>query len=184
MAVNVFVSYSQKDRLAATLVGTLRANRDVRVFIAHQMATPGMSISDKVFLHGLNQCDVFLLLWSHHAADSAWVSREIEAARRLGKRIVPMLLAEDAELPPALEDIEAVPLYKNPEAGMAWLARHLAQQAVPWWQRALAGRSPSVGKLLAAGVAIGVGLLASASDESKPSPKGTPARRRTPRRAQ
>jgi TIR domain len=178
MAVNVFVSYSQKDRLAATLVGTLRANREVNIFIAHQFPAPGMSIRDKV-RHGLTHCDVFLLLWSPQAAASDWVDFEIETARKLGKRILPMLLADEPELPPALQDIEAVPLYKNPEAGMQWLAQHLAQTAMPWWQCTLAGGNLSLGKLLVAGAALGIGLLATSGDEPKPAkraPADSPAR--------
>lgn len=170
MAVNVFVSYSQKDRMAATLVGTLRANRDVHVFIAHQFPSPGMSIRDKV-RHGLTRCDVFLLLWSPQAAVSEWVGFEIDSALKLGKRVLPVLLTEDAELPPILRDIEAVPLYKNPEGAMSWLAQHLAQAAMPWWQRTLAGGNLSLGKLLAVGVAVGIGMLATSGDEAGPGRK-------------
>lgn len=188
MAVNVFVSYSFKDKLAATLVGTLRANREVRVFIAHQQqAAPGTSIREWVLRNGLQRCDVLLLLWSRRAAESEWVEEEVGLARQLGKPIVPLMLEEDAELPPALSDIQALRLDRNPEAGMSWLAMHLAHAATPWWQRALrtAVGNPRLGNLVAAGVAVGIGLLAAAADE-KPAaadPPARPAPRRRPRRA-
>ena len=52
MTFNVFVSYSEKDHIAAALVGTLRrANPSVRIFIAHQFRSPGLSIRqmDRIF---------------------------------------------------------------------------------------------------------------------------------------
>ena len=183
MALNVFVSYSQKDHLAATLIGTLRANRTVSIFIAHQFQTPGMSISDKV-LYGLRHCDLVLLLWSANAAASEWVPFEIEAATRLNKRIMPVLLTDDAELPPAIRDIEALPLYRNPEAGMTWLAHHLGQSAAPWWQHALTGITGgklSLGKLAAVGAAIGIGLLAASTEQQSEPETKPPARKRSGR---
>jgi hypothetical protein len=70
---------------------------------------------------------------------------------------------------------------------MSWLAMHLARAATPWWQRALrtAVGNPRLGNLVVAGVAVGIGLLATAPEDkpAAPDPPARPAARRRPRRA-
>jgi hypothetical protein len=164
MAVHVFVSYSEKDRLAATLVSTLRGNPNIRIFIAHQFRSPGMSIRQKVDL-AIEQSQLFLLLWSGRSESSEWVSYEVETALRLGRRILPVLV-EDVELPAGIRDIEAVPLYQDPDRWMQWLASHVNGMAAP----ARAGFTwATVAK---AGLAAVVGLAAAWSESKKESEAG------------
>ena len=186
--VNVFVSYSEEDHLAATLVSTLRGNPQVRLFIADEVKTPGMSIRQKVDI-ALRQAQVFLLLWSERSQESSWVSYEIEAALKLQKHIIPVLV-EDIELPGVLADIEAVPLYRDSRANMHLIADLLRAMATPPLERPgpLGFSWRTIAK---AGLAAAIGLAAAWSDSSgkaepsssakaEPQPgKQAPARRKS-----
>jgi hypothetical protein len=182
MAINVFVSYSEKDHLAATLVGTLRSVPQVRTFIAHQVRSPGMSIRQKVNL-AIEQAQVFLLLWSHRSESSEWVAYEVETALRLKKRVIPVLI-EDVELPDALRDIEAVPLYRDSSHYMNLIAAQLVTMAAPAVRIGpvnLTWRS-----IAKAGFAAALGLAAAWSDTTEkpaePSRQGrSPGRGKTAR---
>jgi hypothetical protein len=187
MAVNVFVSYSEKDHVAATLVGTLRRNPRVRIFIAHEVRSPGMSIRQKVDL-AIEQAQVFLLLWSQRSESSEWVAHEIDVALRLGKPVIPVLI-EDVELPEALSDIEAVPLYRDSSYYMNLIAARLAAMATPTLK--IGPLAFSWGSIAKAGIAAALGLAAAWSDSTE-KPAATPAKEpararrktgRAPRRA-
>jgi hypothetical protein len=177
MAVNVFVSYSEKDHMAATLVSTLRGNPQVHLFIADEVKTPGTSIHQKVDL-ALQQAHVFLLLWSERSQASKWVSYEIDTALRLEKRILPVLV-DGCALPESLADIEAVPLYKDSRNNMHLIAERLRTVAAPK-PRPLGFSWASIAK---AGLAAAIGLAAAWSESSAkaaPKPgKKAPARRKS-----
>ena len=177
MAVNVFVSYSEKDHLAATLVGTLRSIPQVRIFIAHEVRSPGMSIRQKVNL-AIEQAQVFLLLWTHRSRTSEWVAYEIETALRMKKRVIPVLV-EDVELPDVLSDIEAVPLYRDSSRYMNEIAAQLAAMAAPAFR--VGPLSFTWGSLAKAGLAAALGLAAAWSDSSE-QPADTPPQRPRARR--
>jgi hypothetical protein len=182
MAINVFVSYSEKDHLAATLVGTLRSIPQVRIFIAHEVRSPGMSIRQKVNV-AIEQAQVFLLLWTHRSKSSEWVAYEIETALRMKKRVVPVLV-EDVELPDVLRDIEAVPLYRDSSYHMNLIAAQLATMAAPAVR--IGPVSLTWRSLAKAGLAAALGLAAAWSDTSEksadPARQGrSPARRKTAR---
>ena len=184
MAINVFVSYSEKDHVAATLVGTLRRNPQVRIFIAHEVRSPGMSIRQKVDL-AIEQAQVFLLLWSQRSESSEWVAYEIDVARRLKKPLIPVLI-EDVELPDALRDIEAVPLYRDSSYYMDQIASQLAAMATPALR--IGPLAVSWRSIAKAGVAAALGLAAAWSDSSAkpaaPTRQGrAPARRKAIRTA-
>ena len=184
MAINVFVSYSEKDHVAATLVGTLRRNPQVRIFIAHEVRSPGMSIRQKVDL-AIEQAQVFLLLWSQRSESSKWVAYEIDVARRLKKPLIPVLI-EDVELPDALRDIEAVPLYRDSGYYMDLIASQLANMAAPAVR--IGPLSFTWRSIAKAGLAAALGLAAAWSDSSDkpaaPTRQGrAPARRKAVRTA-
>lgn len=161
MPINVFVSYSEQDQLAATLVGTLRRNPAVRLFIAHQARTPGESIQQKVDV-AISHCHVFLLLWTARSQSSEWVGYEIETARRMNKRLLPVLV-ENVPLPRSIRDVEAVPFYRDSDRGMTWLSAYFGQMA----ESAASRGGFNWGTLLRGGIAAAIGLAAAALSESK-----------------
>jgi hypothetical protein len=178
MPINVFVSYSEKDQLAATLVSTLRTNADVRLFIAHQARTPGQSIQQKVDA-AIAHCHVFLLLWTARSQASEWVGYEIETAQRMGRRVLPVLV-ENVVLPRSLRDVEAVPFYLDSDRGMAWLTRYFGQMASASTAR---GGGVNWGALVKGGLVAAIGVAAAAMTESKDGGDGAGAARgdRTPK---
>jgi hypothetical protein len=142
------------------------------------MRSPGLSIRQKVDV-AIEQAHLFLLLWSSRSQASEWVGYEIETARRLGKRILPVLV-EDVELPAELEDIEAVPLYQESDRWMGWLSSHIGAMG------AGGGSTINWGTLAKAGVAAVFGLAALWAD-SKTGESGTKdtarPKRKKPRKA-
>jgi len=155
MTFNVFVSYSERDHIAAALVGTLRrANPNVRIFIAHQFRSPGLSIRQKVDL-AIQQCHLFLLLWSERSESSEWVAYEIETAVHLGKDILPVLV-ENVDLPASIRDIEAVPLHQDSDRSMNWLVSHMNDRATAATQTGSCGFNWTA--LAKVGVAAAMGL--------------------------
>ena len=83
------------------------------------------------------------------------------------------MLIEDVELPAELEDIEAVPLYKESDRWMGWLSSHISAMA------AGSGSTINWGTLAKAGVAAVFGLAALWADSksSEPEPKKVTASR-------
>ena len=113
---------------------------------------------------------------------------QIDVALRLKKPLIPVLI-EDVELPEALSDIEAVPLYRDSSYYMNLIASQLAAMAAPALR--IGPLALSWGSIAKAGLAAALGLAAMWSDSSEkpaatPSKERAPARRktaRTPRKA-
>jgi len=73
--------YSTKDLAQVNHIKTaLRGLPDVKLFIAQYSLKRGQSLSIDV-LKAINECDLFLLLWSKEAKNSEWVQMEIGAAK-------------------------------------------------------------------------------------------------------
>ena len=109
----IFLSHNAKDKeLARTLGGQLRlAGADV--WFDEWEIRAGDSIPGKLD-EGLSTFNVFVLIWSAHAARSEWVRNELEVAitRRIGRtdtRIIPVLLDETA-LPAMLTPLRFIRL--------------------------------------------------------------------------
>jgi hypothetical protein len=120
-----FVSYSSKDRpevlrrVQAFKIAGLSVFQDILDL------DPGERW-ERALYREIDGCDVFLLFWSHAAADSPWVAREIEYA--LARK------AGDEERPPAIQPvpIEGPPIVPPPAAlgGLHFNDALLAQIAV------------------------------------------------------
>lgn len=97
-----FVSYSSKDR--AEVLRRVQAFRIAGLSVFQDILDldPG-DRWERALYREIDHCDVFLLFWSHAAADSKWVGKEIEyaVARKQG----------DEERPP---DIQPVPIEGPP----------------------------------------------------------------------
>jgi hypothetical protein len=90
------------------------------------------------------------------------VNYEIDTSLNMRKRILPVLL-EDVDLPASIHDIEAVPLFQDPDRAMDWLSRYVAQLAsgVP----AGSGGGFKWANLIKAGLLV-AGLFAAASSQN------------------
>ncbi|GEP00336.1 hypothetical protein GCM10007887_38860 [Methylobacterium haplocladii] len=77
-----FVSYASKDR--AEVLRRVQAFKiaGIEIFQDVLSLAPGDRWNQQLYKE-IDKCDVFLLFWSHSAADSEWVSKEIEYALNL-----------------------------------------------------------------------------------------------------
>jgi len=97
----VFISYSTND---LPLVNKLRPalyqmrSMGVEVYIAEYNVPPGARLDEHIKSH-LACCDLFCVLWSRNAKESAWVSQEIGLAEAHRRLIVPIMLDDGLPLP-------------------------------------------------------------------------------------
>jgi hypothetical protein len=99
---NAFLSYSHSDKeFAESLARALREN-GVDVWFDAWEIRAGDSIVQKIFAHGLQSCDVFLIVLSEASVHSSWVRQELDAAvvQRIEgvTRIIPVV-KETCEIP-------------------------------------------------------------------------------------
>ena len=125
MAFKVFISYSTRDLTRTRQVKDLLEAAGAQVFVAKYSVPPGAELAPKIF-SSIQACDLFVLLWSHHAKKSEWVPQEIGIARGLNKPIIPVVLHQSTELPGFLKGIKYHPIYEDPEKSLAWLHRIVA----------------------------------------------------------
>lgn len=88
--MKIFISHSWNDKSLATRVNeTLQKDGHEVWYDIHQLV-PGDEIQPVIDVY-IKKCDVVVLLWSLFAFDSAGVDAEIQATKKMGKRIIPLL---------------------------------------------------------------------------------------------
>jgi len=100
---DVFISYSRLDR---DFVGQLRENlltQKQEVWIDWESIPPSQAWWDEI-KKGIRRANNFVVVLSPNSVASPICQMEIEYARRLNKRIIPIVY-EDYEREPALQDI-------------------------------------------------------------------------------
>ena len=108
MPLQVFLSHSSldKERFAVGFAERLREN-GVDVWFDDWELRPGDSLVDRIFAHGLENADVFVVVLSTNSIDSKWVKEELNnaAIRRIEGlcRIVPIVL-DGVDVPAVLRD--------------------------------------------------------------------------------
>jgi hypothetical protein len=120
VAFRVFVSYSTRDLAVANSLKTNLQRAGAVPYIAEYSALPGQSLS-RAIGQAIDDCDLFLLLWSTNADESKWVPQEIGRAIAKGKPIMPVVLHAGIRLTGFIQDLKYLEWYKNPEAAVAWL---------------------------------------------------------------
>jgi hypothetical protein len=88
-ALNVFLSYSSKDR---RLAGRLKENLQfygIRVFLAHEDITPSHQWLQEI-IKNMKACDVFLPLLTREFSRSNWTDQEAGMAVVLSKHVMPL----------------------------------------------------------------------------------------------
>ena len=122
MAFKVFISYSTRDLTRTAQVKDLLEAAGAQVFVAEYSVPTGADLAREI-IAAIRTCDLFVLLWSHHAKNSEWVSQEIGIAKGCDKLIIPVVLHQSAELLGFLKGTRHLPVYKDPKK--IWADLHL-----------------------------------------------------------
>ncbi len=108
-----FLSYASEDRVQVLRTAQILRLLKIDFFQDVLNLSPGERWERRLYAE-IDNCDLFLLFWSHHAQQSEWVIREAEYALQRAKaapgdgvpEISPCLLEEPPPLPPvSLKDI-------------------------------------------------------------------------------
>lgn len=116
-----FLSHSSKDKpFVRQLAADLTAS-GIEVWLDEQRIRVGDSIPEKI-AQGLAESDYFLIAISHHSADSAWVSKELNNAlvqevERRKVHVLPLRL-DDAAIPSAVSDKKYADFSKSYKSGL------------------------------------------------------------------
>jgi hypothetical protein len=90
-----FLSYASEDRVQALKAAQFLHSLKIDFFQDVLHLAPGERWERRLYTE-IDNCDLFLLFWSHHAQQSVWVIREAEYAQQRAKvaslEIVPILL--------------------------------------------------------------------------------------------
>lgn len=111
MSAPVFISYSTKDLAFANEVRDALAVVSVNAFLADVSLPPAARLSE--IREAIRVSELFVLIWSMNASRSHWVRDEVGAAWGTNKRVLPVMLAKAAPLPPSLADVKYIPAYEN-----------------------------------------------------------------------
>lgn len=118
---HIFVSYSRNDsEIITPLVQMLRLS-GTGIFRDTDHIRPGTRWRT-VLIEAVENCQLLLLFWCHHAATSAEVKREYTQALQQGKLLSPVLL-DDTPLTAEMAEFQAI--------DMRGLFRHVAPEPVP-----------------------------------------------------
>lgn len=102
-----FVSHSTADDgFVAEMESFLRAAGFDEVFNDVHTIKPDEKFWPRIE-QGITDCDAFILVITAASTSSEWVKREVELARHLGKRIIPVW-REDCPLPPEFGDRDVI----------------------------------------------------------------------------
>lgn len=121
LTCRVFLSYSHSDIAVARQVKSALEQAGARVFLAEDSIPVGNGLQQSIE-RGIQECDLFVLLWSKAASESAWVPHEFGQARGLKKRVVPFVLDADAPIPPFLGNTKYIRAYEGIDTGTGVLA--------------------------------------------------------------
>jgi TIR domain len=114
MPYNVFVSYSTKDIPDVNALRAALQFPEVQVFVSEYAVAAGAPLAPTIQAN-IQNCDLFVLIWSKNAAGSEWVPQEIGIAHALKKPILPFVLQADVSLPGFISGIRYVAAYQNPQ---------------------------------------------------------------------
>jgi hypothetical protein len=100
---HAFLSYTEADRAEVLRGAQLLRAAGLNIFQDIISAVPGERWEPKIFQE-IDKCDLFLLFWSHAAANSQWVLREAEHA----------ITCQQKNLPDEVPEIRPVVLCDHP----------------------------------------------------------------------
>ena len=104
---SAFISHSSPDDgYVAELESLVRAMGYSEVFNDSRSIKPDEKFWPEIE-KGITACDTFMVVITSTSMKSAWVEREVDLARQLNKRVVPIWI-EDCELPSAFADRDVI----------------------------------------------------------------------------
>jgi len=106
--MNVFISHSHKDKETVRMIAADLRAQDIQVWIDDDMIAPGEVWADKLS-KAIDESDAVIIILSRSTALSKWQTSEIAFAvsaqrRDVTKRVIPVLIDHDAEIPFFLRD--------------------------------------------------------------------------------
>jgi TIR domain len=135
MDFNVFVSYSSHDLGHVEALRAQLANTPLRLFVAQDSVPAGSDLPQQI-RSAIAQCDLFVLVWSKNAKDSAWVSQEVGIAHAGNKPILPLVIDRDCAPGGFVSNLKYVALHEDLDAGIE-AAKQVAMQAYEAKRKAL-----------------------------------------------
>ena len=140
--MKIFISHSWNDKSLATRINESLEKDGHEVWYDVHQLVPGDDIQAVIDVY-IKKCDFVVLIWSLFAFDSGGVDAEIQTAKKLGKRIIPLLkdatpLAHHKEL----KGLLGIP-FDDVEMGMLLLQRAMLMlmatdtyRDTPWFKEA------------------------------------------------
>ena len=117
MQFKIFVSYSTHDIEQVELLRQQLNGTPIEIFVAEHSVQPSEDLGEKIS-KAIEECDLFVVLWSKNAQDSDWVSQEIGRAGAMKKTIFPLVLTEGVALPGFISNLKYLPVYRDPEGAV------------------------------------------------------------------
>ena len=124
-ALNVFVSYATDDLPGIRPLLQGATVPGVNLFVAEDKMPPGTKLTEAIERE-IRTCDLFVVMWSKHAAESQWVRYEVGLASGAGRKILPVLLDASVPLPPYLANIKYITAEQSVQSAGAQLSAVLA----------------------------------------------------------
>jgi len=113
----IFISYTTDD---LPDVDTLKRNisdSNLEIFIAEYSVKLGEDLKKSIH-SAINDCDLFVVLYSTNSSRSPWVQQEIGKAEGLNKEILPIVKGEIKELPGFINGLKYIRIDTDPQAIM------------------------------------------------------------------
>src|ERR1051326_8906335 len=129
MPYNVFVSFSTKDIPDANALRTALQFPEVHVFVSEYSVAAGVPLAPTIQAN-IQNCDLFVLIWSKNAAGSEWVPQEIGIAHSLNKPIPPFVLEPNISLPGFISGLRYVAAHQNPQQAGQMLREAVLRNAL------------------------------------------------------
>jgi len=129
MAYNVFISYSSKNMKVVKWARESLAQPGITdVFAAEYSVKPGQVLNDEI-IRAIRSCDLFVLLWSHNARASEYVSQEIGIAVGCNKTVLPVVMEENITVPAFISKLKYLDAHKDWEGSFKWLKQFVDEHA-------------------------------------------------------
>jgi hypothetical protein len=117
VSFKVFISYSTHDLSHVEKLQQQLIANPVELFVAEHSVTPSQDLAQSINT-AIEQCDLFVLIWSKNAEASAWVPQEIGKATALKKTILPLVLEEGLSLPGFIQNLKYLAVHRDPSTAL------------------------------------------------------------------
>lgn len=117
MSFKVFVSYSTHDLAQVEKLQQQLVDNPVELFVAEHSVSPSQDLAQSIN-HAIEQCDLFVLIWSKNAEASAWVPQEIGKATALHKTILPLVIDAEIQLPGFIQNLKYLSIHQDPSRAL------------------------------------------------------------------